>query len=247
MASNIFQENLVDTVQSLQAEPIYQYWKADYYDSIPRAKIVSSDSIEAFDVVVSRYQTKEFEYIESISDKLSFFDKLLDRIGEFLSDLFPQPKGNFNEGVFNFLAVIGAVVLIFLIYKFFMSRKKLYVHHDTEVESEEEQITFVERNLLQVDVQTYLSEALLQKNYTLAIRYQQLLNIQLLGRKGIVQWNQSKTNIELMEGVHDEALREDFLACAVVFDYAWFGHFEITEEAYQKYASRFIQFQRRWS
>lgn len=247
MASNIFQENLVDTVHTLKSEPIYQYWKGDYYDSIPRAKIVTTDSIEAFDVIVGRYQTKEFEYIESISDKLSFFDKLLDRISEFLSDLFPQPKGNFNEGVFNLLAVIGAVVLIFLIYKFFVSRKKLYVHHDTDIESEEEQIAFVERNLLQVDVQAYLSDALQQKNYTLAIRYLQLLNIQLLGLKGIVQWNQSKTNTELMEGVNDEELRQDFLACAVVFDYAWFGHFEITEDAYQKYAARFIQFQRRWS
>ncbi|WP_164111450.1 MULTISPECIES: DUF4129 domain-containing protein [Sphingobacterium] len=247
MSSVIFQENLVDTVQSLQDEPIYQYWKAGYYDSIPRAKIVTSDSIEAFDVVVGRYQAKEFEYIESISDKLSFFDKLLDRISKILSDLFPQPKGDFNEGVFNLLAVIGAVVLIFLIYKFFVSRKKLYVHHDTDVENEEEQIAFVERNLLQVDVQAYLSDALQQKNYTLAIRYLQLLNIQLLGRKGIVQWNQSKTNTELMEEVNNEELRQDFLACAVVFDYAWFGHFEITEDAYQKYAPRFIQFQRRWS
>lgn len=243
---NVLQDATVDTLNGERTAPIYEYWKSGYYDSIPKDKMVIGDTLPSYDAMLSRYQSKEFEYIESISDKLSFFDKLIDRIGAFISSLFPTPKHNFNEGIVNVLAVIGAVIFVFLIYKFFLSRKQVYIHHQKE-EEEERQIDFIEKNLLQVDVATYLSEALQQKNYALAIRYLHLMNIQLLGRKGIVQWNQSKTNSELMEQVDNAMLKADFLDCASVFDYVWFGGFTITETSYTKYEERFVQFQRRWS
>ena len=208
--------------------------------------MIIADTLPSYDAMLSRYQSKEFEYIESISDKLSFFDKLFDRIEAFFSSLFPAPTTNFNEGIFNILAVVGGVIFVFLAYKFFISRKRVYIHHEHE-EEEQQQIDFVEKNLLRVDVDAYLSEALQQKNYALAIRYLHLMNIQLLGRKGIVQWNQSKTNSELMEEVNNVALKNEFLACAALFDYVWFGGFAITATSYTKYEEQFVQFQRRWS
>ena len=122
-----------------------------------------------------------------------------------------------------------------------------YIKYETEQEEQEEQIDFVERNLLQVDVRTYLSEAIQQKNYALAIRYLQLMNIQLLGRKGIVHWNQARTNQELIAEVENKELKTDFLTCSSFFDYVWFGGFEVSEASYEKYADRFMEFQRRWS
>ncbi len=236
----------VDTLAVAGSEPTYTYWKPGYYDSIPKSKMIIADTLPSYDAMLSRYQSKEFEYIESISDKLSFFDKLLDRIGTFFSSLFPAPNTNFNENIFNILAVVGGIIFVFLAYKFFISRKRVYIHHEQE-EEELQQIDFVEKNLLRVDVGAYLSEALQQKNYALAIRYLHLMNIQLLGRKGIVQWNQSKTNSELMEEVDNVALKNEFLACAALFDYVWFGGFGITATSYAKYEEQFVQFQRRWS
>ncbi|MDR2283288.1 MAG: hypothetical protein LBE37_08775 [Sphingobacterium sp.] len=236
----------VDTLGVAGSTPTYTYWKPGYYDSIPTSKMIIADTLPSYDAMLSRYQSKEFEYIESISDKLSFFDKLFDRIGTFFSSLFPAPNTNFNEGILNILAVVGGVIFVFLAYKFFISRKRVYIHHEHE-EEEMQQIDFVEKNLLRVDVDAYLSEALQQKNYALAVRYLHLMNIQLLGRKGIVQWNQSKTNSELMEEVDNVALKNEFLACAALFDYVWFGGFVITAASYAKYEEQFVQFQRRWS
>lgn len=234
-------------IELVDSTKTYIYWKYGYYDSIPRTDVADIDTLQSFSEMVGRYQTKDFEYVESISDKLNFFDKLLYNIKQFLSDLFPQPKGDFNEGLVNLLAIIGGLILVFLIYKFFVSRKRIYIKHVTEQEDPVQQIDFVERNLLQVDVKMYLAEALQQHNYPLAIRYLQLMNIQLLGRKGIVHWDQSKTNMELMEDVSNQELKADFLACASLFDYAWFGNFDITAQAYEKYADQFGQFQRRWA
>lgn len=236
----------VETLDVANSTPIYTYWKPGYYDSIPRSKMIIADTLSSYDAMLSRYQSKDFEYIESISDKLSFFDKLFDRIEAFFSSLFPAPNTNFNESIFNILAVVGGVIFVFLVYKFFISRKGIYIHHEPE-EEVLQQIDFVEKNLLRLDVGAYLSEALEQKDYALAIRYLHLVNIQLLGRKGIVQWNQSKTNSELMEEVDNLALKKEFLACAALFDYVWFGGFGVTAGAYAKYEEQFVQFQRRWS
>lgn len=245
MSSNL-REVFTDTVVIAADAPSYEYWKSGYYDSIPKAKMIALDTISSFDAMLARYQSKEFEYAESISDKLSFFDKLFDQIEAFFSSLFPAPKTDFNEGIFNILAIVGGIIFVFLVYKFIMSRNRVYIHHQVE-EEEAQQVDFVERNLMQIDVDAYLSVALEQKNYALAIRYLHLMNIQLLGRKGIVQWNQSKTNGELMEEVENTELKNDFLDCASLFDYVWFGGFEVTESSYAKYEERFVQFQRRWS
>ena len=244
---SFLQQTPLDTLETLNTGPLYEYWKSGYYDSIPKAEMAASNIISSYDSMLNRYQNKEFEYVESISDKLSFFDKLLDQIERFFSSLFPSPNTDFNEGIFNILVVVGGVIFVFLVYKFFVSRKQVYIHHDDEVGEEERQIDYIEKNLLQIDVQTYLSEALQQKNYALAVRYLQLVNIQILGRKGLVHWNQTKTNTELMEEVDNTTLKVDFLECATLCDYVWFGGFEITASSYAKYEERFIQFQRRWS
>lgn len=243
---SFFESRIIDSAERIDSVKTCIYWKSGYYDSIPKAEIVNNDIRHPFSEMVAQYQTKDFEYVESISNKLNFLDKLFYTIKKFISDLFPSPPGDFNEGLFNLLAVIGGLIVIFLIYKFFVSRKQVYIKHELEADVEQ-QIDFVERNLMEVDVKTYLAEAVEQKNYALAIRYHQLTNIQLLGRKGVLQWDQSKTNLELMENVKNNDLRQDFMHCASLYNYAWFGNFDISESSYQKYAGQFVQFQRRWS
>jgi hypothetical protein len=195
--------------------------------------------------MVVRYHNKDFEYVESISDKLSFFDTLFDRFQRFLENLFPQRSYEFDRSVYNILGVIGGIVFLILMYKLFFSGKKVYVHLDEE-EEEEEKIAFVERNLMQVNLSQYIQDALQKGNFAVAIRYQQLFNIQLLQEKGHIDWKHTKTNMELMEGVDNAALRKDFLDCAAIYDHIWFGDFAIAEADYQRYAQIFKQFQQRW-
>src|SRR5690606_42056093 len=107
-------------------------------------------------------------------------------------------------------------IFLFLLYKLFFSGKKVYVQLPEEKLDEEEEMAFVERNLMQVDLHHYIREALQKGNYAMAIRYQQLLNIQILHEKGYIHWKHTKTNVELMEDVAIKELKEEFLACAAL-------------------------------
>lgn len=240
LVDSLFMEN--GEIQSKQ----YEYWKANYYDSIPKQKNFSPSEQQSYEDMVSRYQSKDFEYVESISKKLDFFSEFFNRIFRFFEDLFPKSDVNVNPNLFRIVAILAIIVGLFFICKYLIDNK-IFIKEPKEVEEEESELRFVEKNLMQVDVNMYVDEALKNKNYSLAIRYQQLLNIQLLQKKGLVAWHSSKTNFELIENVTNEELKSDFMNCAKIFDYVWFGDFETLESDYQSYALVFEAFRRSWA
>lgn len=227
---------------------VIEYWKYKYYDTIPLGNDLVASTSQTYDKMIPKYQNKDFEYVESISERLNFFDKLAYRIIEFLNDWLPKPpSGNFNEGMINFLAIAGGIIFLFLVYKFFVSRNKIFINNKKESdEGEMDEIDFVEKNLMDVDIKTYIRQSENSKNFALAIRYQHLLNIQVLSENNLIVWKQNKTNMELMDSVKNEELKRDFTACSSIFDYIWFGDFALTESDYNRYAVRFQEFQRRW-
>ena len=224
----------------------YEYWKPRYYDSIPVSTGWAGEAEQSFDQMIERYHHKDFEYVESISDKLNFMDTLIERVYRFFRDLFPDQSYELDRSIRMILVVFGGLVFLVLLYKLFFSGKKIFVKIADEEQDTEDQIAFVEKNLMQVDLAKYIQEAVSKQNYAVAVRYQLLYNIQLLHDKGYIDWRHTKTNMELMEDVSNVELRKEFLHCASIYDHVWFGDFTITQADYERYEQIFGQFQRRW-
>jgi len=248
--SAISQQNIDSSaVSTMEKSPTETnlYWKKNYYDTIPKQLVLANPSHQAFDVMIKKYHNNDFEYVESISDKLGFIQKVKKRFAEFLMALFPSNNVDFNELFFYLLAILGGLLLVFVLYKYFVEGNKIFLKSpkDNNVR-EEHELAFVEMNLMEVDLNRYINTALRNSNYALAIRYQQLLNIQQLHHKEIINWDRSKTNYELMEQVTNEELKNDFKSCTQIFDYVWFGDFSVTEQSYGEYLIVFEGFRRRW-
>lgn len=233
----------IDTVQAAKQ---YRYWERGYYDSIPRIDPPASTA-QPFQNMIVKYQHKDFEYVESISDKLTIWGSIRSWIKNFLKDLFPDINLNPGNWFYNLLGIAGAGLVIYLLYKFFLSGRQLIRDPQEEDSTEQESIEFVERNLLDVDIHSYIKNALNDKNYALAIRYQQLLNIQLLATKNFISWNQTKTNVELMAEIPHADLQQEFKKCTDLFNYVWFGDFTLTPSKFEEIINQFREFQRRWS
>ena len=238
-------ESIAEEVE--KPDPKYEYWRKDYYKDIAVADSLVSPANQDFEKMFSKYQSSEFEYIESISDKLSMWETIKNWINKFFSDLFPDINASPGDWFYNMLGIAGAAFVIFLLYKFFFSGRQFILNRNENEYSEKAKINFVERNLLEVDLNKYIKEAVASNNYALAIRYQQLLNIQLLAKKNIVYWNQSKTNMELMDEITQLDLRSDFKKCTALFDYVWFGDFTISASKFEEISQQFQEFQRRWA
>lgn len=224
-----------------------KYWVKGYYDSIPRLAKLGTPSAQDFEDMIGRYQSKDFEYIESISDKLTLWNSIIQWIKDFLSDLFPDIDARPGDWFYNILGIAGAALVVFLLYKFFFSGKQFIRNPKEEQADEGDSIAYVERHLLDVDINNYINSAIAENNYALAIRYQQLLNIQLLAKRDFITWNQNKTNLELMDEIQLADLKEEFRNCSELFNYVWFGDFTLTKAKFEEITAVFKNFQRRWS
>ncbi|MCK0161993.1 DUF4129 domain-containing protein [Allomuricauda sp. F6463D] len=84
------------------------------------------------------------------------------------------------------------------------------------------------------DIQQLIKNALNDKNYRLAIRYYYLFILQLLSEKELIDWQQQKTNDDYLEELSESNLKNAFGKTTLLYDYVWYGEFEIDRERYQQ-------------
>lgn len=249
-----FQSFAVDSVttviEGVELEvnhPKYEYWQKNYYKDIPKVDTLEAPLTQPFAQMMGRYQSKDFEYIESISDKLGVWTSIKEWLNQFFKDLFPDINTRPADWFFDLLGVLGVFLVVFLLFKFFFSGKQFILNPKEGEVDDEQTIDFVEKNLLDIDINTYIKNAVQSNNYALAIRYQQLLNIQLLAKKNLIVWSQNKSNLELTDELVQIDLKNDFKRCTALFDYVWFGEFAISPTKFEEITNQFTAFQRRWS
>ncbi|MNK34378.1 hypothetical protein D3C87_528840 [compost metagenome] len=217
-------------------------WDPTLFDSIPKYTEERSFKMDPYQDIIKRYETDDFVYSENIKDRVGVLQRILARLADWIGSIMPDNPYKFREEfgyVFAFLAVIA---LAFILYKVLYNRKQYFIKHNEE-ENELDVLAYVERNLMNSNLDPYIQEAVAQKNYALGIRYLQLLNIQKLARTDHIKWKQSKTNAEFAQEIQNEELRRGFLECTRIFDYVWFGQFELTEVNFNQYQELFHQYQ----
>ncbi|WGK64270.1 DUF4129 domain-containing protein [Croceiramulus getboli] len=84
------------------------------------------------------------------------------------------------------------------------------------------------------DIQALIEQALAVKNYRLAIRFYYLLLLQRLSDQEHIDWQAQKTNREYLYEIKQDELRESFRRVTRIYDYSWYGQFEVDESAFAK-------------
>jgi hypothetical protein len=90
------------------------------------------------------------------------------------------------------------------------------------------------------DIQTLIDKAISAGNYRLAIRFYYLLTLQKMSGKELINWQVQKTNHEYIYEVEDPNVRNQFRRVTDIYDYIWYGNFEVDEDAFQKAQSTFV-------
>lgn len=91
-------------------------------------------------------------------------------------------------------------------------------------------------NILENDLEhnydKLISDAVSQKNYRLAIRLLFLKNLKILSDREMIVWDKKKTNNNYIYEISDGELRKKYAQNSLIFDYVWYGEFEIDEADY---------------
>lgn len=94
--------------------------------------------------------------------------------------------------------------------------------------SEEEEI------IRSKNISELMEKALTNKDYRLAIRYYYLLILQKLTEAEIISYESDKTNSEYISEINSESLKAGFTKATNLYDYVWYGNFEVTEADFSK-------------
>lgn len=235
----------LDTLPSATVISADDYLEEGYYDGVARLEQIPTVDSTAFLEMQGRYRSDEFNYEEEAL-QTNILERVWKRIGTWIQNLMPDMSYlEFGDWFYKLLAVIAIVVLILIIYRVLFSGNRLLAHSE-KASDEETEIKFVEKNLMDVDLMNYIEQAAKDNNYALAIRYLNLLNIQLLARKELIKWKHTKTNVELIEEIDHVELKQEFERNVHIFNRVWFGNMILDKAKYEEYARYFLQFQSKW-
>lgn len=184
-----------------------------------------------------------FDYTED-PEQENWWTSFTRWIGELWDQFWKWLLGDYQaNGVLEFiirllpyLIVIG--ILTFIIWLFYRLNPGAKL-----LKSKENPVTFFteeEEIIRKKDIKNLIQKALNDKNYRLAVRYYYLLILKKLTDADLIEYEFDKTNSDYFSEIASEAINSQFKKVTNLYDYIWYGSFDVTETDYQKAQKSFI-------
>jgi len=224
--------NDADTLSTIQANEV-QY---DLHREL---------SVHTFDTkLLEKYKSqKDFDYTEEkeTDNWWTTFKKWLGQLwSKFLRTIFGvSTVSGFWVIIFRILPYLIVIGALFLLGWLFMRVNPKDVLSKTQdlpnvnLDEDEDIINNKDINLL-------IQQALTQKNYRLAIRYYYLLVLKNLSEKELIVWESQKTNTDYVRELSDGAIKNQLKTITRLYDFIWYGNFEINEKSYRQAEKEFL-------
>jgi hypothetical protein len=140
----------------------------------------------------------------------------------------------FKYGSFGIVSLVLAY-LIFLLLKDTFKQAETAKESLISWETDPEKISFA---LLD----DWLQQSLLKKDYAQGVRILFLITLKELSSRSIIKWKRNKTNRDYLLEIQDEMLLPPYRYLSFAFDAALYGHYPVTENAFQKCREQFEKF-----
>jgi hypothetical protein len=181
------------------------------------------DSSMKFDEAKWEDVVKDKDYTETYEEE----EKKEDRKKDFGDIKTPSMNLGGLRYVFYFLVVAG---ILFLIAKILqnMSNAPVLGTGDGKTYTLEE----VEEKMMEIDLDAILKQAVLSKDFRLALRINFLIIIKALTLSGKITWAREKTNWEYLNEIRDMLVAHKFKIIVVSFESIWYGEHSVSEEQF---------------
>jgi len=138
------------------------------------------------------------------------------------------------------LIVIGLVAL--LAYYAFGADFRRPRNSKVQATITEMSIEEIEERIHESDLDSFIQNALAQKDYPLAIRLYYLVAIKELSLNQHIHWKKDKTNRDYQIELHDSPLSSPFRQLTVVFERVWYGEVNLASKDFLQVQPAFEQF-----
>ncbi|MDY8137408.1 DUF4129 domain-containing protein [Aquimarina sp. 2201CG5-10] len=106
-------------------------------------------------------------------------------------------------------------------------------------EAPQVQLTEDEDIIQNQDIQQLIDQALTNNNHRLAIRYYYLFVLKKLSTQELITWESQKTNTDYLKELSDDSLKNQFKVITRLYDFIWYGSFDVDEKSYRKAEKEF--------
>jgi preprotein translocase subunit SecG len=180
------------------------------------------------------------------------YKNFLDRFLEWLAKLFFDKTGPENilaaRNIFIWTIVVVSVVIVVLL--FFRSDVGGLVRPKTM--STAFSFSDVTEDISGIDFGRRISDALAANDYRLAIRWHYLKTLFLLDKNRIITFVPFKTNIDYGNEIRNSEnntlekknLYQTFKELSRIYEFVWYGKFNIEKDGYSRSAENFLQFEK---
>jgi hypothetical protein len=140
--------------------------------------------------------------------------------------------------------IVVGTFLAALIWYLVSSNILIFAKRQKQIDSlkEEQEIS---EDIFNINYQKELEKAIISENYRLAIRLMFLRLLRNLSNKSIIQYRQGKTNFEYLSQLFSTVYYNDFFRLTRNYEYAWYGKFDVSPEAFGTIKNDFENFDRK--
>ena len=145
--------------------------------------------------------------------------------------LFSLPTGLFQVLMYAALGAIILLVIYFIIknsggFSFGKEGKKIRFETSEEKELEDEE------NIENNDFPQLIQKAKSENDFRKAVRYYHLWVLQKLADNKLIVWNKDKTDFDYYKELGQHLIKEDFSNGMYVYDYTWYGNFQLNSQEF---------------
>jgi len=228
-------------------------------EQVPRKNISGGDSTEIKLIKPS----KEKEEAVFSDSKLKYENKGVDGKGifqrflEWLAELIFGNSNSKNTRIARDIIIWTIIIIAFAVIIRLLFKTQLISLVRPKTKATAFNFTDITEDLNTIDFEKKISEALLQSDYRLAIRWRYLKILFMLDKKNLITFAPFKTNLDYyhelsksnskINELKENNFHTSFTKLSRIYEYAWYGQFILKETDYGNNASDFITFEKQIS
>lgn len=188
-----------------------------------------------------KYKGSDFVYEQKAPEK-SMWQRFIEWLARIYRSIFKeqdaQASADFATIFMRTIAVLIIVFVIYLIVKALINKEGQWIFGKN---SNKKTLYYsdIEKNIHLLDFEKLIKESLQTGEKRIAIRYYYLWLLKVMAQNNYIEWDIEKTNSDYLYELKKPAHKEDFTYLSYLYNYIWYGEFDIDETAFTKAENRF--------
>lgn len=188
-----------------------------------------------------KYTDKEFIYEYKTPEK-NWWDHFKHWLARQIFNLFNfssvKSSLDFVAILFRIIAILVVIILIYFIVKALIKREGRWIFG----KNADKRALFysdAEKNIHLLDFEKLIKESVEAGEKRIAVRYYYLWLLKVMAQNHYIEWDIEKTNSDYLYELHNPAHKEEFTYLSYLYNYIWYGEFEIDDITFRKTENRF--------